>query len=677
VPSSRAPVRPAASRSRPGVRPTGGSPALSASEAQALREALAVRQALAARQGGTSPQAGPGRPAARTPGARKPAARKPATRKPATRKPAARKTVTRKPATRRPASRKALREAAALARAARRAEKAAGRPRWSTRLGAVALSTLLLPVLTSLALPGSDTPGSRSHDLTALALTARSSLLHQADRYHRLEQVIAERRAELQRARATERAVAAQVAARQAVVGVSAAELYRAGAADRYPVPSLAGPSAGDVLLRAAATDRAHRSLQAAIGNAAHTSAALAAATEKVGAASSAVDSVAKRADAVLAETRATVADLSPAVAIRLSALGTTLVAGDQQSRNEQAMRRWQTYVHQLAVAGITPPPAAQLADPEHLPSGLSAALGTARKPIPGVAWGVLGSRPITVLPAETVAAVSNALSQLGKPYAAGTAGPKTYDCGGFTSAAWLLAGYAVPATPQSQWAAGAAVPMADLQIGDLVFSPGGHDVGIYLGNGDVLGASAGTYRVGIQNVAAGSSAVRVTLPAPAEPNAALTGVGRTGTCGAAVPAGGNNPAWGGWRNGEIPGGVLCALGVAGHKLRCDAAASYQEMSKAYAHTFGRPLCITDSYRSYAAQVEAFRTKPDLAAVPGTSVHGWGLAVDLCDGINSLGTPQANWMAANAGRFGFVHPDWAAPGGEKPEPWHWEYGYLS
>ena len=34
-------------------------------------------------------------------------------------------------------------------------------------------------------------------------------------------------------------------------------------------------------------------------------------------------------------------------------------------------------------------------------------------------------------------------------------------------------------------------------------------------------------------------------------------------------------------------------------------------------------------------------------------------------------------MTANAGRFGFVQPDWARPGGEKPEPWHWEYGYIS
>src|SRR3712207_8480595 len=52
--------------------------------------------------------------------------------------------------------------------------------------------------------------------------------------------------------------------------------------------------------------------------------------------------------------------------------------------------------------------------------------------------------------------------SQLGKPFAAGSTGPDSYDCGGFTSAAWLLAGYALPATPQAQWAAGASVPAGD-----------------------------------------------------------------------------------------------------------------------------------------------------------------------------------------------------------------------
>ena len=65
--------------------------------------------------------------------------------------------------------------------------------------------------------------------------------------------------------------------------------------------------------------------------------------------------------------------------------------------------------------------------------------------------------------------------------------------------------------------------------------------------------------------------------------------------------------------------------------------------------------------------------KPALAAVPGTSNHGWGLAVDLCGGIEHYGTAQYTWMMANAGRFGFLHPDWADPGNGREEPWHWEY----
>ncbi|WP_324276136.1 M15 family metallopeptidase [Blastococcus brunescens] len=113
------------------------------------------------------------------------------------------------------------------------------------------------------------------------------------------------------------------------------------------------------------------------------------------------------------------------------------------------------------------------------------------------------------------------------------------------------------------------------------------------------------------------------------------------------------------------------------HALRCDAAASYGQLDAAYTAEFGTPLCITDSYRPFAAQVSAFARKPKLAAVPGTSNHGWALAVDLCGGINVSGSVQWAWMTANAARFGFVQPDWAAPGGEKPEPWHWEYGYIS
>jgi hypothetical protein len=137
------------------------------------------------------------------------------------------------------------------------------------------------------------------------------------------------------------------------------------------------------------------------------------------------------------------------------------------------------------------------------------------------------------------------------------------------------------------------------------------------------------------------------------------------------------SPAWGGWANGQIPPETLCALGVHGHALRCDAAASYAQLDTAFRAAFGSPLCITDSYRSLGGQIAAFYRKPALAAVPGTSNHGWALAVDLCGGINIAGSPQWTWMTANAGRFGFVQPAWAGPAGEKPEPWHWEYGYIS
>jgi LAS superfamily LD-carboxypeptidase LdcB len=131
--------------------------------------------------------------------------------------------------------------------------------------------------------------------------------------------------------------------------------------------------------------------------------------------------------------------------------------------------------------------------------------------------------------------------------------------------------------------------------------------------------------------------------------------------------------AWGGFPNGLVPPSALCPLGAGAHAMRCDAAAAYRELSGAFAGAFGTPLCLTDSYRTYAEQVRLYGEKPELAAVPGTSDHGWGLAVDLCGGVERFGTPQYAWMVANAGRFGFLHPRWADPGNGREEPWHWEY----
>ena len=97
-------------------------------------------------------------------------------------------------------------------------------------------------------------------------------------------------------------------------------------------------------------------------------------------------------------------------------------------------------------------------------------------------------------------------------------------------------------------------------------------------------------------------------------------------------------------------------------------------MNSASSISAARATCAPASdqcFGSFGASVA--RKRAALAAVPGTSNHGWGLAVDLCGGIERFGTAQYAWMVANAGRFGFLHPTWADPGRGREEPWHWEY----
>ena len=129
-----------------------------------------------------------------------------------------------------------------------------------------------------------------------------------------------------------------------------------------------------------------------------------------------------------------------------------------------------------------------------------------------------------------------------------------------------------------------------------------------------------------------------------------------------------------GYPNGMIPAEALCPLwGTRDQMLRADAAAAFNDMSKAYAQEFGAPICVGDSYRSYEEQVAVKAAKPALAAPPGSSNHGWGVATDLCDGIQQFGSPSHRWMQDNSLIYGFFHPAWAQQGGSKPEPWHWEF----
>jgi cell wall-associated NlpC family hydrolase len=492
--------------------------------------------------------------------------------------------------------------------------------------------------------------------------------------------------AQAQQDRAAAVAATAQNAVDRAAVGAYATAAYQRTTTQRYPLSALSlddATATPDVLHAQGLAEQLTARQDRAVGRAALSALRAAQSTDRAVIAQDAADSARTRAAGVLADVRQLVASLQPTVTAGWAALGTTPTSAAQQTRNSAALRDWQTYLGDLAAAGLTPPPAAELTDPTDLPDGLAPARDAAGTPLPGVAAGYVGGRTVTVLPAETVAAVSAGFAQLGRPYLAGQNGPDGYDCGGFTSTAWASGGFGLPADLPGQWAQGTPVPATDLQVGDLVFTTdplsGLDDVGLFLGGNRVLSASADTYQVGVREVPDLTTAVRVTVP-PAEPTPApVTGVLPASCSAPRLPTGpqvATTGAWGGWANGQIPADQLCRVDGGSHRLRCDAAAAYTAMSAAYETTFGSPLCITDSYRSLAAQVDVHERKPTITAIPGTSNHGWGLAVDLCGGVNVFGTAQTAWMTANAPRFGWLHPDWADRSGANPEPWHWEYGAL-
>jgi hypothetical protein len=149
------------------------------------------------------------------------------------------------------------------------------------------------------------------------------------------------------------------------------------------------------------------------------------------------------------------------------------------------------------------------------------------------------------------------------------------------------------------------------------------------------------------------------------------------GTLGEDTGSEGDTALGGTGQNGKLPDSALCELGSqwSGQRLRCDAQEAFVKLAAAFQKDMGKPIQLTDSYRTYDQQVKCREEKGDLCATPGTSNHGCGQAIDFAGGIQKgPGDPAYNWMQANAGTYGWIHPDWAKPGSSKPEAWHWEYG---
>lgn len=119
--------------------------------------------------------------------------------------------------------------------------------------------------------------------------------------------------------------------------------------------------------------------------------------------------------------------------------------------------------------------------------------------------------------------------------------------------------------------------------------------------------------------------------------------------------------------------GIVVAASIAGQTEAMLAAAAadgivlsgtgYRDISRQI--ELRRQHCGSSEYAIY--QMPAEQCRPPTAR-PGASKHEQGLAIDFTEGGRTLSRSSAGfqWLAANAGRFGFVNLP--------SEPWHWSVG---
>ena len=118
-------------------------------------------------------------------------------------------------------------------------------------------------------------------------------------------------------------------------------------------------------------------------------------------------------------------------------------------------------------------------------------------------------------------------------------------------------------------------------------------------------------------------------------------------------------------------------------KLLKDVVGDYDRLAEAFRAQFPDRQLGGWGDRTYERQVQLKKEKPRLAAPPGTSKHGWGVAVDLHYYLDSdpadaephsitFSSAEFKWLTENSRTYGWYHPRWAQQDGSKPEPWHWE-----
>jgi cell wall-associated NlpC family hydrolase len=115
------------------------------------------------------------------------------------------------------------------------------------------------------------------------------------------------------------------------------------------------------------------------------------------------------------------------------------------------------------------------------------------------------GSFPLVKIPGGNTLgerALRAALSQRGKPYVWGAAGPNAYDCSGLVMWAYAQVGVHLDHFTGDQWQEGEHISRSQLRPGDLVFFfPDISHVGMYIGHGLMVDAPSFGQDVMVQRI--------------------------------------------------------------------------------------------------------------------------------------------------------------------------------
>jgi LAS superfamily LD-carboxypeptidase LdcB len=147
------------------------------------------------------------------------------------------------------------------------------------------------------------------------------------------------------------------------------------------------------------------------------------------------------------------------------------------------------------------------------------------------------------------------------------------------------------------------------------------------------------------------------------------------------------------WANGERSGKWVTTQirGKDNAYLTKEAANAFDALFSLYESVVfpGKsPIIISDGYRTFSEQEACYRKYgAGFAAKPGTSNHGWALAVDIAgisspfstikknpkDRASAYRTPVYQWLFANSWKFGIYNPWTLRDGTKVDEYWHWEF----